>query len=172
MDDLRSGNLCIAAMTFLRNNDKYKVKPSSPVPQGKFSIHIEEQKLPPMGELVRTPLIVGQSAYAMRGSILNVWKLGSVIEISEVAPSDPAEQIFKLRFEVRSGAGRLKGTQVKSLSPKHLAFPDPPTVRIPVGTRVIAIFEDPDTAHGSTTDFYSGVVAEPPKAMNRFRYLG
>ena len=129
-------------------------------------------KLPPMGELVRTPLIVGQSAYAMRGSILNVWKLGSVIEISEVAPSEPAEQIYKLRFEVRSGAGRLKGTQVKSLSPKHLAFPDPPTVRIPVGTRVIAIFEDPDTAHGSTTDFYSGVVAEPPKAMNRFRYLG
>ena len=50
MDDLRSGNLCIAAMTFLRNNDKYKVKPSSPVPQGKFSIHIEEQKLPPMGD--------------------------------------------------------------------------------------------------------------------------
>ncbi len=50
MDDLRSGNLCIAAMTFLRNNDKYKVKPSSPVPQGKFSIHIEEQKLPPMDD--------------------------------------------------------------------------------------------------------------------------
>ncbi|MCH2060806.1 MAG: DUF6288 domain-containing protein [Verrucomicrobiales bacterium] len=50
MDDLRSGNLCIAAMTFLRNNDKYKVKPSKPVSQGKFSIHIEEQKLPPMDD--------------------------------------------------------------------------------------------------------------------------
>jgi len=50
MDDLRSGTLCIAVMTFLRFNDKYKVKPKSPVPQGKFSLHIEEQKLPPMGD--------------------------------------------------------------------------------------------------------------------------
>jgi hypothetical protein len=48
MDDLGGGNLCIAVMTFLRNNDKYKVKPSKPVPQGKFSLHLEEQKLPPM----------------------------------------------------------------------------------------------------------------------------
>jgi hypothetical protein len=50
MDDLSGSNLCIAVMTFLRNNDKYKVKPSKPVPQGKFSLHIEEQKLPPMGD--------------------------------------------------------------------------------------------------------------------------
>jgi hypothetical protein len=50
MDELRSGKLCIAVMTFLRNNDKYKVKPSKPVPQGKFSLHIEEQKLPPMAD--------------------------------------------------------------------------------------------------------------------------
>ena len=50
MDDLRGGKLCIAVMTFLRFNDKYKVKPKSPVPQGKFSLHIEEQKLPPMGD--------------------------------------------------------------------------------------------------------------------------
>jgi len=54
LDDFRSGNVCIAVMTFLRFNDKYKVKPSSRVPQGKFSLHIEEQKLPPMGDdLVR-----------------------------------------------------------------------------------------------------------------------
>ena len=48
MDDFKGGKVCIAVMTFLRNNDKYKVKPSKPVPQGKFSLHIEEQKLPPM----------------------------------------------------------------------------------------------------------------------------
>ena len=50
MDDFKGGKVCIAVMTFLRYNDKYKVKPSKPVPQGKFSIHIEEQKLPPMGD--------------------------------------------------------------------------------------------------------------------------
>ncbi len=54
LDDLGSGEVTIAAMTFLRYNDKYKVKPTSEVPQGKFSIHLEQQKLPPMGDdLVR-----------------------------------------------------------------------------------------------------------------------
>ena len=37
-------------MTFLRFNDKYKVKPNARVPQGKISVHLEEQKLPPMGD--------------------------------------------------------------------------------------------------------------------------
>ena len=42
--------MTLAAVTFLRFNDKYKVKPSSKDPQGKFSLHLEEQKLPPMGD--------------------------------------------------------------------------------------------------------------------------
>ena len=50
LDDFRSGKITIAAKTFLRYNDKYKVKPSTKTPQGKFSLHIEEQKLPPMGD--------------------------------------------------------------------------------------------------------------------------
>jgi hypothetical protein len=40
--------------TFIRFNDKYKVKPTIRVPQGKISLHLDEQELPPMGdELVR-----------------------------------------------------------------------------------------------------------------------
>ena len=59
LDDFRGGNVCIALMTFLRNNDKYKVKPTTHVPQGKISIHLEEQKLPPMGDdLVRKSAVV------------------------------------------------------------------------------------------------------------------
>lgn len=50
MDDFKSGNVCIALKTFLRFNDKYKVKPTQPIPQGKISLHIEEQKLPPMSD--------------------------------------------------------------------------------------------------------------------------
>ena len=54
LDDLKKGEVTIAVKTFLRFNDKYKVKPSTRVPQGKISLHLEEQKLPPMGdELVR-----------------------------------------------------------------------------------------------------------------------
>ena len=50
LDDFRSGEVTLAAITFLRFNDKYKVKPSWKAPQGKFSLHFEEQKLPPMGD--------------------------------------------------------------------------------------------------------------------------
>ena len=50
MDSFKDGAVCVAVMTFLRFNDKYKVKPASRVSQGKFSLHLEEQKLPPMGD--------------------------------------------------------------------------------------------------------------------------
>ena len=49
LDDFRKGTVSIAAMTFIRYNEKYKTKPTSKLPQGKFSLHLEEQKLPPMG---------------------------------------------------------------------------------------------------------------------------
>ena len=50
LDDFNNGEVTIAVKTFLRNNDKYKAKPTSALPQGKISIHFEEQKLPPMGD--------------------------------------------------------------------------------------------------------------------------
>lgn len=54
LNDFDAGEVTIAVKTFLRFNDKYKVPPSERVPQGKISIHLEAQKLPPMGDgLVR-----------------------------------------------------------------------------------------------------------------------
>ena len=50
LDDFRRGEVTLAVITFLRFNDKYKVKPSSKTPQGKISLHLEEQRLPPMGD--------------------------------------------------------------------------------------------------------------------------
>ncbi len=50
IQDLKAESITIAVKSFLRFNDKYKVKPSSRVPQGKISIHLEEQKLPPMSD--------------------------------------------------------------------------------------------------------------------------
>jgi hypothetical protein len=50
LDDFQSGEVTIAVKTFLRFNDKYKVKPSQRIPQGKISLHVDEQKLPPMGD--------------------------------------------------------------------------------------------------------------------------
>ncbi len=50
LDDFQAGEVTIAVKTFLRFNSKYKVKPSTRVPQGKISLHLEEMKLPPMGD--------------------------------------------------------------------------------------------------------------------------
>jgi hypothetical protein len=50
LDGFQGGKVTIAVMTFLRYNDKYKVKPTERIPQGKFSLHFDEQKLPPMGD--------------------------------------------------------------------------------------------------------------------------
>ena len=123
MDDLRGGNVCIAVMTFLRYNDKYKVKPSSPVPQGKFSLHIEEQKLPPMGDdlVLKSATLVPmlssewqakqdpndreQSASAVKfrwdgqfianPEILGSWKV--ITEVAEIAEFDPVKKVGKAR---------------------------------------------------------------------------
>lgn len=50
LDDFKSGEVTIGVKTFIRFNDKYKTKPKSRTPQGKISLHIDEQKLPPMGD--------------------------------------------------------------------------------------------------------------------------
>jgi hypothetical protein len=50
LDDFQGGEVTIAVKTFLRFNSKYKVKPTTKTPQGKISLHLEEQKLPPMGD--------------------------------------------------------------------------------------------------------------------------
>jgi hypothetical protein len=50
LDDFQAGEVTIAVKTFLRFSAKYKVKPNTRVPQGKFSLHLEEMKLPPMGD--------------------------------------------------------------------------------------------------------------------------
>jgi hypothetical protein len=50
LSDINGGELTIAVKSFLRFGDKYKVKPSKRVPQGRISLHIEEQKLPPIGD--------------------------------------------------------------------------------------------------------------------------
>ena len=50
LDDFRGNEVTIALKTFIRYNAKYSTKPTSKIPQGKISLHLEEQKIPPMGD--------------------------------------------------------------------------------------------------------------------------
>ncbi len=50
LDPFKAGEITIAVESFLRYNDKYSTKPTTRVPQGRISVHLDEQKLPPMGD--------------------------------------------------------------------------------------------------------------------------
>lgn len=72
-----------------------------------------------------------------------------------------------------------KVNNLRVVSPKQIAYGHPPTSRLPVGERVIALFNT--TTHGSVTtipgtvglprQFYPGIIAEPLQPYNMFRYL-
>ena len=118
LGDLAGGEVEIAVKTFIRYNDKYKVKPTSKIPQGKFSLHLEEQKLPPMGDdLVRrsaavVPMLSSEwqakydpddnealpddhkfrwdGEFASNQELIGGWKL--ITEVAEIAEFDPAQE--------------------------------------------------------------------------------
>ena len=66
----------------------------------------------------------------------------------------------------------ISGTKRRSLSKiltlKNLAYLEVPTTRLSVGTRCIGLFRENPNKPG---DYYSGVIAEPPKNLNKNRYL-
>ena len=116
LEELKGGQVTIALMTFIRYNDKYKVKPTSEIPQGKISLHLEEQKIPPMGDdLVRKSakviamlssqwqasldpedasqnpddfLFRWDGRFSENSKVTGGWKL--VTEVAEVSEFDPA----------------------------------------------------------------------------------
>ena len=118
--------------------------------------------MPPVGELVRPVPKLGDKLFAMRGNLLNVWKDGLVIEVIE----RENEKVFRLRFDVVVN-GKLKSVQKKNLPLKHLAYTVPSEVRLQVGTRIIGAYKENDDDVDSEVNFYSGIIAEPPKQMNR-----
>jgi hypothetical protein len=54
LEECNKGEVTFALMSFIRYNDKRDAMPTARIPQGRMSIHLEEQKLPPIGDdLVR-----------------------------------------------------------------------------------------------------------------------
>lgn len=76
-------------------------------------------------------------------------------------------EMYRVRVEAPQ---QRKTILVKSVVGRYLALPDPSPVRLPVGTRIIAAFKD-EGRPLTKDDFYSGIIAEPPKSMNKFRLV-
>jgi len=85
-DEFASGEVTIAVKTFIRFNDKYKVHPTSRTPQGKISLHLDEQRLPPMGDEL---VALSARVVPMRSG---VWQAALV---PEDAAQDPDEHLFR-----------------------------------------------------------------------------
>ncbi|CAH0761854.1 unnamed protein product [Diatraea saccharalis] len=122
-------------------------------------------ELPPPGELSRPPLRAGTYVYGMR-NVFGSWVRCRIMEVqgkSSVPGSVHTFTICKVKFE-----GRVRNP-VKLLPARCLAYNEPTDVRMTIGTRVIALFKD--TNDNKRDSFYSGIIAEVPNPVNKYRYL-
>ena len=117
-------------------------------------------QLPPLGrKLTRPPLAVGQKVVAMRHSQLQAWIHGSIEEAQD--PGDADQRLYRVKFVPEGGR---KVAQLKVLKVQHVAYSSVSSARLEVGTRCVGLFREHPDQPGQ---FYSGVVAEPPKPTNR-----
>lgn len=71
-------------------------------------------------------------------------------------------------YKIRPEPVKKYSDAYRSVFGKFLAYYHPASVRLPVGTRVIAIFKE-ENDKGKSDKFYAGVIAEIPKSINKFR---
>lgn len=106
----------------------------------------------PMEGPLEYPLIHnGQTVYGMKLTLLQPW-------YSCTIKSSINNDYVHVKFE----------NDEKLVTSKEIAYCTLNPVRFPVGCRVIAKYTDPNTKN---VEFYAGIIAEPPKMLNVFRYL-
>lgn len=115
--------------------------------------------LPPAGVLIRQPLTIGSRVYAIKGSAYGVWYKARVVEVKQ-GPN--GERQYKVKYDSKKLVNQ-------GMSGKQLAYHEHAEVLLPVGTRVIAQYRDEYWSQANS--MYAGIVAEPPKVMNNYRYL-
>ncbi|XP_067135489.1 histone-lysine N-methyltransferase SETDB1-like isoform X3 [Centruroides vittatus] len=121
---------------------------------------IQKPVLPGIGPVIRKELSVGMRVYAMRASYLGVWQRARIVNIKT---NILGKKYCKIKFDMG------KANSNRAYLPKHLAYFQPPDVILSVGSRVVAHYRDEHWSPRSS--LYAGVIAEPPKLMNRYRYL-
>jgi len=112
--------------------------------------------LPVEGKLIRHLLKQGDKVYGMKHSLLHPWVESTI----KLAVSD-TDTYFNILFD---------DGEETVLNNKHLAYINTSSnAQYPVGSRVIAKFQDMNIR--LTDKFYAGIIAEPPKYLNNFRYV-
>ncbi|KAH8285438.1 hypothetical protein KR054_009192, partial [Drosophila jambulina] len=130
-----------------------------------------EQHVPPAGEIVRPPIELNETYYAVKNKAIASWVSIKVIEFTEsTAINGNTMKSYKIKYL------NTPYQMIKTVTAKHIAYFEPPPVRLTIGTRVIAYFDGTTLSRGKDTGtvqnaFYPGIIAEPLKQANRFRYL-
>ncbi|XP_068146589.1 histone-lysine N-methyltransferase eggless [Drosophila tropicalis] len=136
-----------------------------------FSDYVQ---VPPPGEIERPPIQLNETYYAVKNKAIASWVSIKVIEFVEsTTVGGNTVQSFKIKYL------NTPYQMVKTVTAKHIAYFEPPPVRLPIGTRVIAYFDGSTLIRGRErkergvvqSAFYPGIIAEPMKQANRFRYL-
>ncbi|KAH8327216.1 hypothetical protein KR074_007219, partial [Drosophila pseudoananassae] len=131
----------------------------------------EYMQVPPAGEIERPPIQIGETYYAVKNKAIASWVSIKVIEFSEsTAIGGNTMKSYKIKYL------NTPYQMVKTVTAKHIAYFEPPPVRLTIGTRVIAYFDGSTLSRGKDkgvvqSAFYPGIIAEPLKQANRFRYL-
>ena len=139
-----------------------EIQEMTPIDADSEQAVIERPPPPASGELQRPTLKVGMKVLAMRHDLLQIWKEATVEE--EIVRGELKE--YKVKFEELQGNKRK--SQLKILGLRNLAYHPASSVRLTVGTRCLGLYKDQTNKPGA---YYSGVIAEPPKTLNKNRYL-
>ncbi|EDW01619.1 histone-lysine N-methyltransferase eggless [Drosophila grimshawi] len=128
-------------------------------------------QVPPAGEIERPPIQLNETYYAVKNKAIASWVSVKVIEFTE---SSTVGGIMVKSYKIKYLNTPYQ--MVKTITAKHLAYFEPPPVRLTIGTRVIAYFNGSTLSRGKEkcvvpSAFYPGIIAEPLKQANRFRYL-
>ncbi|GAB6033221.1 hypothetical protein CHUAL_012824 [Chamberlinius hualienensis] len=115
--------------------------------------------VPPNGPLIKKDLAIGNYVYALKGNNANCPYYKA--KIFDIKFLQTGEKQYKVKYDAKKVYGVLNG--------KCVAYHDPVDVMLPVGTRIIAQYRDEMWSQNSL--MYSGIIAEPPKMMNGYRYL-
>ncbi|XP_058056855.1 histone-lysine N-methyltransferase eggless [Anopheles bellator] len=89
----------------------------------------------------------------------------------------PSGYAFWVQFPPESVRNSTSTFNLKIASATHLAYLDPPDVKLQNGTRVIAKIRSRDKSDGTDyrhrgkDSFYAGIVAEPAGSVTNYRYL-
>lgn len=152
-------------LTPLDLNSGRMYNPDGDSSSSKFS----SSQIPPSGEVFRPTICVNEHYYAVKTKAIASWVPCKVIEEAESYPV--GIKAYKIKFTKFT-----KYPMFRTVIGKHMAYYDPPSVRLPIGSRVIAYFDATSLSRGKEkmlipSAFYPGIIAEPLKQSNKFRYL-